>query len=232
MASRDDDFLRTELAELELAASSFAQQLVPDAALRLRYLASTRQAAAELRQRVAAGQLSAQAAALQAQTMRNTIMEATRARTSPLGLSIARFLKKDGKTLGQLESRYAAELFKKDFAQLNDAQRNEVWRRMVQKAGEPNVKVTHGAKWLGRAGRGMYLLTVCIAIYHIAKAEDRTRTAANEGVVLAGGAVGTAVFGSAGLLCGPAAIVCVPLGVFVGGILGGMTADWAFDRIW
>jgi hypothetical protein len=159
-------------------------------------------------------------------------MESIRARTSPVGLSIARFLKKDGKTMGQLEAKYAAELFKKDFTLLAESQRNEVWRLIVQKAGEPNVKATSGAKWMGRAGRGMYLLTLCIAIHHIAYAEDRLRASVNEGAALAGGAAGSAAFGTAGLFCGPAAIACVPVGVFVGGILGGLVADHAFDRIW
>lgn len=84
---------------------------------------------------------------------------------------------------------------------------------------------------MGRAGRGLYVLSLSIAVYHVAKAEDRTRAAANEGAALAGGAIGTAAFGSAGLLCGPAAIAWVPLGVFVGGVLGGMAADVAFDRV-
>jgi hypothetical protein len=232
MASRDDYFLEQELAEVEAVCASVAQQLVPDARLRLEYQDTTRRAVAELRDKVARGQLTAQAAALQAQVMRNTAMEAIRARTSPVGLSIARFLKKEGKTMAQLEAKYAAELFRKDFALLAESQRNEVWREILRKAAQPNVTVNHQVRWMGRAGRGLYVLSLCIAVYHIAKAEDRVRAAANEGAALAGGAAGASALGAVGLICGPAAIACVPLGVFAGGILGAMGADHAFDRIW
>lgn len=63
-------------------------------------------------------------------------------------------------------------------------------------------------------------------------AEDKVRATANEATALGGGLAGAAVLGTAGLACGPAAIVCVPLGIFVGGVAGAMGADWAFDRIW
>lgn len=177
-------------------------------------------------------QLTPQAAAQQAQLMRNSIMNAMRGKTSDFGLAIARFMKKEGKTLQQLEIKYAQELFKADFSLLNHEQKGEVWRKIVEKAGEPQVKASNSAKWLGRAGRGLFVLTVTISVYNIAMAEDKVRATANEATALGGGLAGAAVLGTAGLACGPAAIVCVPLGIFVGGVAGAMGADWAFDRIW
>lgn len=159
-------------------------------------------------------------------------MEAQRAKTSSIGLSIARFMKKEGKTLAELEAKYADKLYGKTFVVLKPNQKNDVWRLIVQKSGEPQARASNGAKWVGRAGRGLFVLTITIAVYHIATAEDKVRAAANEGVAVGGGVAGATALGSAGLVCGPAAIACVPIGVFVGGVLGAMGADWAFDQIW
>src|SRR5690606_6843469 len=111
------------------------------------------------------GEISPHRAAFQAQSMRNTIMEAQRVRSTPLGLSIAKFLKKEGKTLGELEIKYADDLYKKDFKNLTEVQRNEVWRHIVKKAGAPQVSASNGAKWMGRAGRGLFIFTITIAVY-------------------------------------------------------------------
>lgn len=85
---------------------------------------------------------------------------------------------------------------------------------------------------MGRAGRGLFVLTIAIAVYHIATAEDKVRASANEGVAIGGGMAGATALGAAGLFCGPAAIACVPIGIFVGGVIGAVGADWAFDKIW
>jgi hypothetical protein len=102
----------------------------------------------------------------------------------------------------------------------------------VQKSGEPQVRASNSAKWMGRAGRGLFVLTIAIAVYHIATAEDKVRASANEGVAIGGGMAGATALGAAGLFCGPAAIACVPIGIFVGGVIGAVGADWAFDKIW
>lgn len=164
--------------------------------------------------------------------MRNTIIEAQRSKSSSLGLSISRFIKKEGKNLAELESKYASKLFRREFGELNQVQRNDVWRLIVQKSGEPRVRASNGAIWMGRAGRGLFALTITIAIYHIATAEDKVRATANEGAAIGGSMAGAATLGAAGLACGPAAIACVTIGVFVGGVLGAIGADWAFDKIW
>jgi hypothetical protein len=228
----EDFFLNKELAELETISAAFAQQFIPDAKVRKEYIEQTKKYSIELRELVAKHKLTAEKAAQQAQVMRNTIMEAQRSKSSSLGLSIARFMKNEGKSLAELESKYSNKLFNKEIADLAPSQRNDVWRLIVQKSGEPQVKATNGAKWMGRAGRGLFVLTIAIAVYHIATAEDKVRAAANEGAAIGGGLAGAAAFGTAGLVCGPAAIACVPVGIFVGGVLGAVGADWAFDKIW
>lgn len=57
-------------------------------------------------------------------------------------------------------------------------------------------------------------------------------SSANEAVAIGGGMAGAAALGAAGLVCGPTAIACVPIGLFVGGVLGSFGADYAFDQIW
>ncbi len=224
--------LDQELAKLEVTAAAFARHFIPDAKVRRDYIEQTRKFSIELRETVAKNRLSSRMAAHQAHSMRNAILEAQRNKSNALGFSIAKFLKKEGKTLYELESKYAVQLFDNGFDRLNLEQRNEVWRLIVRKSGEARASASGGAKWLGRAGKGLFVLTVAISIYHIATAEDKIRATANEGVAVGGGIAGASALGAAGLACGPAAIACVPIGIFVGGILGALGADWAFDKIW
>lgn len=226
------EFLDKEFAELEITAANFAQRFISDEKIRQQYTESIRKFSDELQNKVKLNHISPQHAALQAQNMRNTIMDSFRGKTSDIGLAIARFLKKEGKTLLLLELKYSQELYKLDFSKLSIDQRNDVWRKIIAKAGETQVHASNGAKWLGRAGKGLFVLTIVIAVYHIAVAEDKVRATANEGVAIGGGIAGSAALGAVGLLCGPAAIACVPLGIFVGGILGAFGADFVFDELW
>jgi uncharacterized protein VirK/YbjX len=227
-----DYFLNQELSTLETTATAFGQHFIPDAKVRKDYIEQTKKFSQELKEKVSTKKLTPQKAAQQAQSMRNTILEAQRTKSSSLGLSIAKFMKKEGKTLAQLEIRYAEKLYGKPFTSLGATQRNSVWKTIVQKSGEPQVKASNGAKLMGRAGRGLFVLTIIIAVYHIAIAEDKVRATANEGVAVGGGMAGATALGAAGLVCGPAAIACVPIGIFAGGILGAIGADWVFDQLW
>jgi len=228
----NNQFLATELAELEVAAASFAQRFIPDAKVRREYIESTKIFSLELQDKISKNQLTPQMAAQQAQNMRNSIMNAMRGKTSDFGLALAKFMKKEGKSLQQLELKYSQELYQSDFSRLNSEQKGDVWRKIVAKAGEPQVRASNSAKWFGRAGRGLFVLTIAISVYHIAKAEDKVRATANEATAIGGGLAGASALGAAGMACGPAAIACVPLGIFLGGVAGALGADWAFDKIW
>jgi hypothetical protein len=221
-----------ELATMQIAAASFATQCIPNGKVRSDYIAQIEKFSKELILKVARNQITPHAAAMQAQLMRNTILEATRGRSTALGFAIAEFLKKEGPTLASLETKYAKDLYGKNFLDLDQSQQNRVWRTIVKKSGDSRASANNGAKWMGRAGRGFFVLTVVISIYHIARAEDKVRAAANEGVAVGGGAAGSVVGGTVGLVCGPAAIACVPIGIFIGGILGAYSADVVFDHIW
>lgn len=81
------------------------------------------------------------------------------------------------------------------------------------------------ASMFSKLGRGVLIVTIGVAVYHIAVAEDKVKATAREGVIIGGGFAGGAV---AGLACGPGAPVCVTVGVFVGGALGALGADFTF----
>ncbi|MCW7540153.1 hypothetical protein OOT46_20170 [Aquabacterium sp. A7-Y] len=230
---RNTKFLDQELASLEVAASNFAARFIPDAKVRQDYITQTQAYAQELRSRVLRGIQSPQSAATEAQQMRNTIMNAMRGRTSDFGLALAQFMKKEGKSLAQLEGKYADELFKKSFGALDSTRQRAVWLKIVEKSGQPQKLASMGARAMGYAGRGLFALTAVIAVYHVAQAEDKLEAGAREAVSIAGGFAGGAALGAAGgAFCGPAAIACVPLGVFVGGILGALGADALFTAVW
>lgn len=227
-----DKFLESELSALEIATANFASRFITDSRVRLDYINQTAKFSKELRDNVKKKLITPSAAAQQAQTMRNQIMAAMRGSTSDFGLALARLLKKEGKTLAQLEAKYALQVYKMDFAKLSNTQQGVVWRKIVEKAGQPQLTASNTARWFGRAGRGLFVLTVVISIYHVAKAKDKVRATANEISAIGGGIAGASALGAAGLACGPAAIACVPLGIFVGGVIGSAGADWAFDQIW
>ncbi len=232
MSENIDKHLEQELADLQTSSVAFAQRFINDSKLRQHYIQSTKDFSDELIEKVKRNQMSPEVAAKQAHSMRNTIMNAMRGKTSDFGLALVRFLKKEGKTLQELERKYSHELFKKDMTALNNAQRGDIWRKIIAKSGEPQLRVSNSAKWMGRMGRGLFFLTAAIAIFHIAKAENKVRATANELTALGGGFAGSAALGTAGLVCGPAALFCVPLGIFIGGVAGAFGADWAFDKIW
>lgn len=229
---RDQLFLDKELATLEVTAADFSIRFIPDATVRAKYMESARNVSAELREAVKNEKMTMQVAAKQAQEMRNVLMNAMRGQSSDFGAAMASFMKKEGKTLAELEQKYATELFKNNFESLAVSQKNAVWCKIVEKSGTPQVRVNSAARWMRRAGRGLFALTAIIAVYHIAKSENKLKATAREGAAIGGGLAGSATLGAAGLMCGPAAIACVPLGIFVGGLVGATGADWAFTRIW
>lgn len=232
LPNQDQKFLDKELAALEVTASNFGLRFISDSKVRVEYSKNAQAFSVQVQEKVRLGQISPKEAAGQAQQMRNILMNAMRGQTSDFGLAIATFMKKDGRTLQSLEGHYAKQIFSQEFSKLTAEQQNKVWVKIIQKAGEPQLRVSNAARWMGRAGRGLFALTAIVAVYHVAQADDKVKATAGEGAAIGGGMAGAASFGAAGVVCGPAAIVCVPLGIFVGGFLGAAGADWAFQKIW
>lgn len=169
-------------------------------------------------------------ASQEAQKARNAIMEYTRKRSSPVGRAEAQKLKPDGYTFDQLLKLKTTKLYgQSEFQSLNQNQKNQVDKEIVDSSARPNKDVTAKTQSLSKMGRALILLSACISAYNIAVAEDKVsaikREAAVTGSGVLGGMVGGAMFG---LMCGPAAPVCVSIGAFTFGALAAFGVDYAF----
>lgn len=231
--ARPDAGLDAELRALQATAVNFGARFIKDAATRRDYLRRTAEMSAELRNAVAAGELSAEAAARRAAELRNAIMEASRIDSSQIGRAVAENLKASGKSLAQLQEEYAVRLFKKNFDNLTDAQRTRVYVEIVEASGRPRPSATKSATRWGKLGKGLVALSVGLVVYDIWVADDKFKAAVKGGATTAGGAAGGAGGGAlAGMICGPGAPVCVGVGILIGGGLAALGTDWLVDWLW
>jgi hypothetical protein len=93
------------------------------------------------------------------------------------------------------------------------------------------VKINTSVVRCLRYARALGVATAGVAIYNVVQAEDKPKAIVKEGAILGTGFASGAVGGAAaGLLCGPGAPVCVTIGVFIGGALGVIGADYAIEK--
>lgn len=216
------------VVDVEMAARA----TIPDAALRAQYIEAARSASAEITALVERGALSPRQAAEQVAAMRNIAMESMRARSSSFGRAIALWLKEEGATLSTLEQRYATRIYGQPFEALGEAAREQVWLKIVNRAGNTRPSVNLAMRWAPRAGRVFLAASVAIAAWQIATADDPAREAGKQGAMLGGGVAGGAAAGAAtGLVCGPGAPLCSGILMFVGGVVGALGGEWAFSKI-
>lgn len=221
------------LHAMETEAFNFGYRGIKDAAVRQSYFQTVRQYAQELRHRVDTGELTPQQAAADANAMRNHFMDIARLRSSDIGRARAQQIKSEGLTLDALLEKYAQSKFGRAFSALSESEQNAVYLSVVEASGRANTTVTLQALRLGRLGRGLMVLSLAIAVYDVATADDKVEAAEHEAVGFGGGFLGGAAGGAvAGLACGPGAPVCVTIGVFVGGVAGALGADlfWGWLR--
>ena len=184
----------------------------------------------EILNEVESGKISPLQGAEKAQMARNIIMDQIRKITSDIGKADAEKMKLKGKNLDYLENKYALEKFNKPFNSLSETEKNQVWRKIVIKAGAPNNAINLKVRKFGRVGRLLIVFTLTVAVYNIYTADDKANAAEREGVTLGGGFLGGAAGGAvAGLACGPGAPVCSTIGVFIGGVLGAIGSDYLFN---
>lgn len=217
---------------LEAETSNIGTYLEVDARARRGYDKLIREMSDDLAAQARAGGLTWEQAAEKANSTREDIMELVRGRSTPVGRAYAESLKTKGPTLEEMiKKKMSDKPFGKNttFDALTTAQKNEVYADIVKSAGKSNPKVTAAYARLGRAGRGLLLLSVGLVVYNVATADDKLEAAGHELVVtggaIAGGMAGGAV---AGLACGPGAPVCVAVGAFVGGALAALGFDELF----
>lgn len=229
----DDQILEFALSQMESVAFNFAYRHVKDGQVRKSYINQTLKLSQEYRANVKSGSMTAGQAAEQVHVIRNEILEAQRLRSSDIGKAKAISLKRTGITFEDLTAKYAKLKFGKMFNSLSINQKNIVYLEIIESSGRPRPSVNAAAIRYSRFGRGLLIVTVGIAIYNIATAENKVRATTREGVVIGAGFMGGAAGGAlAGLACGPGAPICSTVGVFLGGALCAIGADlsfgWAF----
>ncbi|WP_158498760.1 hypothetical protein [Magnetospira sp. QH-2] len=214
-ASNDDPI--PEGVKGDMAA--LAREGVEADRVRRSYQERIKQASDEILEKYRQGGYSAEEAARLASGERNKIMMEAREQGTETAKAIAEMKKKEGIAFDDLLDRYAGE--KKNFKDLTPKEQMAVWEKIINKSGSGNSDWTRRARIAGKAGRGLWLLTAAIAANNIMVAQDKKHAALKEGVTVTGGAVGGAAGGLLGTLCGPGAFICSPLGVMIGGYLGG-----------
>lgn len=230
MAAEDDRSLfERSMQALEAELANMGAHLVVDSSVREAYARQIRAMADELRREVADGRMTWSQAAEEAQQARNTIMEISRTRSTPVGRAMAERLKSEGRTMNELVARKSIQLYgpKANFNSLSAVQQNTVYAEIVKAAGQSNPRVTASVRMLSRAGRGLIVISVALSVYTVATSEDKTRAAGRE-LTITGAGIGGGIAGGAlaGLACGPGAPVCVGIGAFVGGALAAFGVDW------
>ncbi len=203
-----------------------------DGQVRLAYQNAIRGAVSRLRQQALDGHISWQAAAEQAQQLRNGLMDVLRSRSSPVGRAVAQWMKAEGVTLNELVARYTLRIHGPNarFAALNPTQQQRVYAEIVEAAGRSRPVADAMGKVLRIGGRSLFVAALAVSIYEVATSDTPGKTAVREGAALGAGLAGSVVGGAAaGLVCGPGAPVCVGIGAFVGGAMFALGVSFAWD---
>jgi hypothetical protein len=157
-------------------------------------------------------------------------MDAARVKSSDIGAAVAYAEKAAGKTLPELEVKYAQQIFQKAFEDLTTTERNTVFLEIVRAAGRPNAEWTLWATRLGRTGKAFILVSAAFVVWDVATSDNKVRTAEKDTSSLSAGLLGSVAGGAAaGLACGPGAPICVAVGAFVVGALFAYGSDVTFD---
>jgi hypothetical protein len=221
--------LADALMALESTALIFGEKFIRDSRVRTNYLNQTQAASKEIEAYVSMGEISAEEGALRVNELRNALLDAARLDSSDIGRAAAVLEKATGKTLEQLQAKYANQLFKTEFATLNAAQRDSVFLEIVRAGGRPNPKYTKLAARIGKAGKGVLIVSFAFAFYNVATSDRPGREAVKQSTSIGAGILGGA---AAGLACGPGAPICVGVGAVVGGIAVALGAEKLFDWLW
>ncbi len=185
----DRSTLEGALSLMESAAFNFSTRFINDGKVRMSYINQTRKLAQEYRTKVASGTVSLEEAAKQVQAIRNQILEAQRLRTSDVGKAITIKLKKTGLTCAGLTEKYAQSKFGTSFLKLSAANQKYIFLEIIDSSGRPGPSMNTAANRFSKLGRGLLVVTVDVAVYNIAVADDKTKATAREGIII-GGALG------------------------------------------
>lgn len=229
MRQSDEEEFENAIKSLEATAANIGVHLEIDSTARKIYAREIKTMSENLRREVAKGKLTWSQAAEQAQTTRNTVMQLTRSRTTPVARAFAQSTKAEGRGLNALVAEKTVKLFGKDavFAKLTPLKQNRVFAEIVASAGRSEPAITRNVRRLGYAGRGIILLSLALSTYNVLTAQNKARAIKRELATTAAGISGSIAAGAlAGLACGPGAPLCVTVGAFVGGALAAFGAGF------
>ncbi len=215
--------------EMQATAVNFALQMEVDSATRNLYITSIREASIKWRREASSGAISWKRAAEEASFARNEILDHMRGRSSPIGRAAAERMKAQGKTLNELIARKTIENFGPNarFDGLTTAQKNQVYRAVVESAGKSNAAANTMVRRLTYTTRSLLFVSLAISAYNIYSAEDKLAAAGEEAAIAGSGVAGGIAGGAlAGLACGPGAPACVAIGAFVGGAAAAFGVSW------
>lgn len=223
------------LAELQATAANFAASCIQDSRVRAQYVQDIHAVSREFGDLIASGKMSAKEAAERVNVLRNQIMDLSRMRSSPTGRAYATRLKLKGKALEELMETYGKRLFGKSFSALSEGEQAAVYAEIVAAGGRADPGIVAMAESLGRIGKRLLLVSLAIAAYEIAAADDKPREIARQGLLAGTGIAGGYAVGAGAVatgVCAATAPVCVGVAALVGGILFAFGADLAFDSIY
>lgn len=218
--------VQTIVHEALHATEDIAKQLASDSPIRAAYVQEAREYATNVVRAFERGEISAGEAALLASSMRNAAMNQARTGLSPAGAALSKFMKEEGLALPALFEKYALRTYGKAFKELSSAERSALCVQVAKRAGITNPKVNAASKLAPTLGKVMMAVTIAVAVYQVATAEDKVAEGVKQSAgflgFLAGAKVGTAIGGAA---CGPGAPICAVVGGIAGGIVGALTAE-------
>jgi hypothetical protein len=208
---------------------NFGFRFINDYRARLRYEHLVKEAAKQIQNEVSLGRISLEEGAMRAAALRNDYIHLVRDVSSDIGRELAKFHKKTDSAFSLLLNKYSKKLFVSNFSELTfDTQRRSVFLAILESASASSKPLSSFNRFLGHTGRVLTVVSIAVVIYHICASEDKWMTGLQEGTGFALGSMLAMGGGWAGMFCGPGAIICVPLGVFIGGILGAYGAEYLF----
>ncbi|MFM0275522.1 hypothetical protein PQQ59_33380 [Paraburkholderia aspalathi] len=222
--------LEAAIADYEAIATTFAANAITDDKVRQQYVKHIKEISDQVRQEVAAGNMTVKEGAEYCSGLRDKLFVEYRKYTSALGVAKAEKLKLTAKGFDFYLNKYAQAQFGKNFDALTTVERNAVYYTVLKKAGGGNADVTTQVRKLQVSARVAILFTAILATGEVIEAKDKVREVARQGSIIAGGMIGGGLAGFAvSFVCGPAEPACAVALVFIGSNVGGMAGEAAND---
>lgn len=233
---KDSAEVRQLVKEACHEAEQLGHQFTHDAPIRKQYVEAVAERAKQIVGAFERGEISAETAAAEANKMRNEALGVARAELSPAGKVLSSYLKEQGLTLEKACEKYAGKLFGRPYSALTQAERSSVLLEVAKKAGVTNAEVNALSQGASKATKVLFVVTVAIALYQVASAEDKAR----EGVKQAGGLAGAWAGAKLGALAGtsfcglsvvgaPGAPACAVIGGLAGALGGALLGEHVAD---